>query len=122
MGKPFRTLSAVAMLSQILRLVRCDVHGWSFALVLIASLFGGLAPSAGRAASSESDAPVEETESTGHLAICSPTSLKRGETPAQQPLHTLARRGHASSNPAAVVLPVLSGHRLANGLLAPLRC
>jgi hypothetical protein len=103
-------------------LARRVASGWSLALVLSASLVGGLVASGGAVISNESDAPIEESGSANPSAICHSTLLKRGESPAAQPQRTAARRGHHSSDTAAAAWPVLAGHRLANGLRAPLRC
>ncbi len=90
--------------------------------ILCCALFGGASHCLGQVLSSESDTPVEECELSQHLAICLPQSLKRRDASPGVPLRIVTRRGHPSSNAAIAVRPAVRGHRLSNGLLAPLRC
>jgi hypothetical protein len=122
MGRRVQNAQASSSWCRCAVFVRRVASGWSFAVVLSASLVGGLVGAGGAVISHESDAPIEESESANSSAICHLTSLKRGDAPAAQPLRVATLRGHHSSNTAGAVWPASAGHRLANGLRAPLRC
>jgi hypothetical protein len=85
-------------------------------------LLGGTTACLGQALSSESDAPIEQYGGSEELAICAPHFPKRREASASVGVPHVTRGGHPCVNAVATVAPTIAGHRLANGLRAPLRC
>jgi hypothetical protein len=93
-----------------------------WAVVACCVLLGGAGASLGQALANESDAPVEQTSVSEDVAICTPHSPKRREALSNQRVSGFTRGGHRCISAVTAVPPVLAGHRLANGLCAPLRC
>ena len=72
--------------------------------------------------STETDSSAEQTELTETLAVCVPSSPKHRVALQSEQKCVLHASDIRTSSPQIFVLPARGGHRLANGLLAPLRC
>ena len=112
--------SAKAGLPRGLARVRQANLGWILALSV--SLFAGTTQGLEEVLGEESDAPIEQTESTPLLALVTSCSLRRSE-PACRSIDAAMVSAAAPRRTAIRRLSAdLAGHRLLNGLCAPLRC
>jgi hypothetical protein len=71
---------------------------------------------------SEADIGVDQSESSKALALCAPYTHERRDTPARVDAQRNAYCGASSTRSAATIGRTVQGHRLPNGLCAPLRC
>lgn len=120
MGILLRQLMFLSRPSHDLPLVARAVRSWT--LLAGAALLLATIPGLVQVESTETDGSAEQTELTETLAVCV----------ANSPKHRVAQQAeqkcvpHAgdlrTSGPAHFALPARGGHRLSNGLLAPLRC
>ena len=93
----------------------------SFILVVV-TLLPAVAPSIGRIAMTESEAPLDDVEATEEAAIGTATSTQLRRRPSRiVGLIDVRRNAHIVRLDRRVT-SARSGHRLSDFLLAPLRC
>ncbi len=90
-------------------------------VILCACLAFGALPCVGQIVSSESDGAGNECESSEHLALV-PSRQEGRESMRGAVARRTVRRDRSDSITARRSLPLHCGHRLSNGLRAPLRC
>ncbi|MEO8494529.1 MAG: hypothetical protein ABI614_05640 [Planctomycetota bacterium] len=107
---------------RVMLLVRVLVH---VCIVSVAALFPCATPSLGlfhvNVSTTESEAPADQDNSSETEAISVQIRARFGGTQSGLPLKVAARCGVRVATVNIASLPQ-SGHRLANHLLAPLRC
>lgn len=91
-------------------------------IILCGCLAFGAGPCLGEILSSEPDAAGKECESSEHLALCAPGSEHGRENAHSAAVRIATHRGRFASSSAPCGLRFHCGHRLSNGLRAPLRC
>ncbi|MEX0675913.1 MAG: hypothetical protein WD063_02480 [Pirellulales bacterium] len=96
--------------------------GYCSIVILCGCFVFGAGPCLGRILSSESDAAGEECGSSKHLALSAPGSQHGRENSHSAPARMATHRGRSDSSTVRRGLPFHCGHRLSNGLRAPLRC
>jgi hypothetical protein len=106
--------------SRVLPLVNRAVRSWT--LLVGAALLLGTIPGLVQVESAETDSSGGQTELAETLAVCVLGSPKqRVALQAEQKCFVPAGEFRALG-PAFFMSPAVAGHRLSNGLLAPLRC
>lgn len=91
-------------------------------LVVCVALCACTTTSLGQVRTSEPDSPLEESEPTESLAIYAPHAPNHREAPKYKPQRAMTRDGQTRSRGGLGVAQSTAGHRLPNGLCAPLRC
>jgi hypothetical protein len=103
-----------------LPLVARSVRYWT--LLAGAALLLATIPGLVQVESAETDGSAEQTELTETLAVCVLSSPKQRSALNSEQKCVLHSGELRASGPSLFFLPARVGHRLANGLLAPLRC
>jgi hypothetical protein len=94
----------------------------SLVMLTCGCLLVGSTPALGQLISCESDVGSKECESSELLAIDASQAQHRRELSMGVPLPVATRGGHRCASAVTLVSPAPAGHRLSNGLCAPLRC
>jgi hypothetical protein len=119
MSSPLQQSNAPPGFESTPRLVRHP--GFGPIVILCGCLAFGAGPCLGQILPGEADAAGKECESSEHLALCAPGSHHGGKNEHSVAVQVATHRGRSDCT-ARRSLPFHCGHRLSNGLRAPLRC